>query len=117
MAISEYFAGSQALDNATEWSLSTDTSFTPDAQTDDGVYQLYVDLNDMVNTDIVRFRMYEKVGSGSTQRVAWECVLRDAQTELILVSPSFLLMHGWDFTAIMLSATNYTCDWSIRRVV
>lgn len=115
MAISEHAAGSQALDNATEWSMTTDTA-GPDADTTDGVYQLFVDTNDMANGDIVRFRLYEKVGSASTQRIAWEAILRDAQIEPVFVSPSFILMHGWDFTAIMLSATNYTCDWSIRKV-
>lgn len=115
MAISEAHAGSQAVDT-TEWSCTTDTSYdTGDAQTADGVYQIWLDLNDMVLTDVLQIRVYEKVGSGSTQRIAAEWVLRDVQAEPIWVSPSLILLHGWDVTLDALAGT-ITVDWSIRKV-
>jgi len=114
MPISEAFAGSEAV-STTEWSLTTDTA-GPDTQTDDGVYQVFLDVNDMVLGDVLQIRVYEQVGSASTQRIVFEAILRDSQTEPVWVSPSLILLHGWDVTLDALAGT-ITVDWSIRKVV
>jgi hypothetical protein len=44
----------------------------------------------------------------------YEAILRDAQAEPIWVSPSLILMHGWDVTLDALTGT-ITCNWSIRK--
>lgn len=113
MPITELYSGTEAI-GATEWSLTTDTA-GPDADTTDGVFQVFLDVSDMVNTDILQIRIYEKVRSGDTQRIVDEYILRDAQTVPIWVSVSLVLMHGWDITLDALAGT-ITVNWSIRQV-
>lgn len=115
MAITEAFSGTETV-STTEWSLTTDTS-GPDAQTDDGVYQTFVDLNALANGDAYRLRVYEKVLSGSTQRVVYEATITDAQIDGIFATPSLILMHGWDITLLKTAGTDRSIDWSIRKVV
>jgi hypothetical protein len=116
MAISEAFSGSEAALSTTEWSCPRDASYSAaSTQTDDGVYQILLDVSDMVAADVLRIRLYEKVLSGSTQRVASEWTLRDAQAEPIWVSPSLILLHGWDVTITATTGT-IAIDWSIRKV-
>lgn len=115
MAITETISGSEGVTQATEWSLSTDTS-GPDADTNDGVYQVFIDLVNLVDSDTVRFKAYEKIDA-TNQRVFFSQDISNAQgTEDGWVSPSFILMHGWDFTLQMVSATTRTILWSIRKI-
>lgn len=113
MAIAELYTGSEAV-STTEWSLTTDTA-GPDADTTDGVFQVFLDLNDMVAGDQLQIRVYEKVTGSSTQRIVYEAILTGAQAQPVWVSPSLILMHGWDVTLEALAGT-ITVDWSIRQV-
>lgn len=114
MAIAE-ISGTEAI-GTTEHSLATDTSYdTSDAQTDDGAVQVFLDVSDMVAGDQLQIRIYEKVRSGDTQRIAYQAILTGAQSEPIWVSPALTLMHGWDVTAAALAGT-ITVNWSIRRI-
>jgi hypothetical protein len=115
MAIAEVFASSENV-TATEHDMPSDTT-TIGAQTTDGIYQVYLDLNTLVDGDQFRFRAYEKVGAGSTQRCFFMRDFTNAQgVEDNWVSPSFILMHGWTFTLQRISATSRVIDWSIRSV-
>lgn len=115
MAITELITGTEAV-GTTEHSLATDTSYdTGDAQTTDGVFQVWLDVSDMVAGDTLQIRGYEKVRSGDTQRVFFEIFLSGAQAEPNWVSPSFILLHGWDFTLDAIAGT-ITVNWSIRQV-
>lgn len=115
MAITELISGTEAI-STTEWSLATDTSYdTGDAQTTDGVFQVWLDLSDMIAGDQLQIRIYEKVRSADTQRIAYEAILTGAQSQPVWVSPSLVLMHGWDITADALAGT-ITVNWSIRQV-
>lgn len=115
MAITELISGTEAV-STTEHSLATDTSYdTGDAQTTDGVFQVFLDVSDMVAGDQLQIRGYEKCRSGDTQRIFFEAILAGAQSSPIWVSPSFVLMHGWDFTCDALAGT-ITVLWSIRQV-
>lgn len=115
MAISEAFANSQAVDT-TEWSCTTDTSYdTGDLQTADGIYQVFLDVSDMVAADILQIRVYEKVQAAGTARCVFEWILRDTQSCPVWVSPSLILLHGWDVTLDALAGT-ITVEWSIRKV-
>lgn len=113
MALSELYTGTEAV-GATEHSLTTDTS-GPDADTTDGVIQAFLDVSDMVLGDVLQIRVYEKVRSGDTQRVVYEMILRDVQNTPILVTPTLMLLHGWDITVDALNGT-ITVNWSIRSV-
>lgn len=112
MAITE-ISGTEAV-STTEWSLATDTSYdTADAQTTDGVLQVWLDLSDMIAGDQLQIRIYEKVRSADTQRVAYETILTGALSQPIWVSPALTVMHGWDATCDALAGT-VTVNWSLR---
>jgi hypothetical protein len=113
MAITELYSGTEAV-GSTEHSLTTDTA-GPDVDTTDGVFQVWLDLSDMVAGDELQIRIYEKVRSGDTQRVAEEWILAGVQAKPIWVSPSLILMHGWDVTCDALAGT-ITVLWSIRQI-
>ncbi len=113
MAITELYAGSEAV-STTEHSMTTDTA-GPDTDTTDGVFQIFLDLSDMIAGDQLQIRIYEKVQSSGTQRICYEAILSGAQAQPIWVSPSLILMHGWDATLDALAGT-ITVEWSIRQV-
>jgi hypothetical protein len=122
MAIQEFTSGTKLVDT-TEWSIADTSTANGEAQstatplTDDGVFQLFLDVNDMVAGDILQIRMYEKCRSGDAQRIFAEWILRDAQATPMWVSPSMILLHGWDMTLDCLAGTSITVLWSIRQVV
>ncbi len=112
MAIAELYSGTKAVDT-TEWSLTTDTA-GPDADTTDGVFQVFLDTSDMVAGDQLQIRIYEKCRAADTQRVIYEAILTGTMAAT-WVSPSLILMHGWDVTLDALAGT-ITVNWSIRQV-
>lgn len=114
MAISEAYAGTETV-TTSEWSLTTDTA-GPDVDTNDGVYQAFLDLNALLKGDVYEFKVYEKVGSASTQRVILTVRFANAQTNPVWVTPSLILLHGWDMTLKKISGTDRAIDWSIRKV-
>lgn len=114
MAISEAFSGSETV-GTTEHSLTTDTA-GPDVDTTDGVFQCFLDLSALAKGDLYEFKVYEKVLSSSTQRVVYSVRFANAQSEPIWVSPSLILIHGWDMTLDKISGTDRAIDWSIRKV-
>ena len=113
MAIAELYSGTEAV-GATEHSCTTDTA-GPDSDTTKGVFQVFLDVSDMIAGDQLQVRIYEKVRSGDTQRVVYQAILTGAQSDPIWVSPSLVLMHGWDVTLDALAGT-ITVNWSIRQV-
>lgn len=113
MAIAELYSGTEAV-STTEHSCTTDTA-GPDADTTDGVFQVFLDVSDMIAGDQLQIRVYEKVRSADTQRIVYQAILTGAQSEPVWVSPSLILMHGWDVTLDALAGT-ITVNWSIRQV-
>jgi len=97
---------------ATEWSLTTDTS-GPDSDTTNGVYQVILDVSDMIAGDVLVIRLYEKARSADTQRLAEQWTLAGAQATALFVMPTICLGHGWDVTVQATSGT-ITVLWSIR---
>jgi len=116
MAISEAISGSETV-GTTEWSLATDTSYdTADAQTADGIYQVFIDFNALLVGDQYQVRVYEKVLSSSTQRIVDEWTIMGPLSSPVWVSPSLILLHGWDITIDKIAGTDRAIDWSIRKV-
>jgi len=113
MPASEAFAGSEAI-GVTEHSMTTDTA-GPDVETSDGAFQPFLDLTDMIAGDQLQIRCYEKATSGGTQRLVEEWIRFGAQSPKVLVLPTLMLMHGWDWTLDALAGT-ITVTWSIRKV-
>jgi hypothetical protein len=114
MTISEAFSGTETV-GTTEHSLVTDTAAV-DAETSDGIFQAFIDLNALAAGDVFQFKVYEKVLSSSTARVVYSVVFAGAQGTPIWVSPSLILLHGWDMTLDKISGTDRSIDWSIRKV-
>lgn len=112
MAFTE-ITGTEAV-GTTEHSLATDTSYdSGDAQTTDGFLSVVLDLNDMIAGDQLQIRIYEKVTSSGTQRIAYQAILTGAQSQPLWYSPAIPVMHGWDVTLDALAGT-ITVDWSLR---
>lgn len=113
MAISEHTSGSQTATINTEHTLNGTSP-----ETTDGIYQLVVDLNAMALGDILELRIKEKARSGDTQRTVWTAVIshdQHADSELFM-SPSLILLHGWDMTLKQTAGTGRAFPWSIRKV-
>lgn len=114
MAISEAFTGSETI-GTTEWSLTTDTA-GPDAQTDDGIYQAFLDLSALAAGDVFELKVYEQVLSGGTQRLVYSARFADVQGQPNFVSPTLIFLHGFDLTLKKISGTDRSIDWSIRKI-
>ena len=114
MAISEAYAGSASI-STTEYSLPANST-TLATVTDDGVYQVFLDLNALTVTEEYLMQVYEKVQSTGTKRVVFAATFLGAQGQPVWVSPSLILLHGWDVTMTKVSGTDRTIEWSIRKV-
>jgi hypothetical protein len=114
MAITEAFTGTETV-STTEWSMTTDTA-GPDVETSDGIFQAFIDFNAVAAGDVFEFKCYEKVLSSSTQRLVYSARIAGAQSQPNWVSPTLVLMNGWDMTLIKISGTDRSIDWSIRKV-
>ena len=114
MAITEAYSGTAAI-GATEYSAPNAANYDINTPiTADGVYQVFLDTADMVAGDQLQIRIYEKCRAADTQRVIYESVLTGVMSDT-WVSPSLILLHGWDVTLDALAGT-ITVNWSIRKV-
>jgi hypothetical protein len=105
----------QAVDT-TEWSCPRDASYDiAQTQTDDCVVQVFLDVSDMITGDELQIRIYEKVQSTDTQRILYQSNLVGPQSPPIWVSPSLVLVNGWDVTLDAIAGT-ITVTWSIRKI-
>jgi hypothetical protein len=113
MAISEHGSGSQTAVINTEHVLNATTP-----ETTDGIFQFVVDIDAMAVGDTTELRIKEKCRTGDTQRtILTSVLLNDPSADSNLwVSPSYLLMHGWDFTLKQTAGTGRAYPWSIRKV-
>jgi hypothetical protein len=114
MAISEAFQNSTTVGSTEHFLASNSTTKTD--QTTDGIYQLLLELNNLANGDEFRVRLYERISSGGTARVVEEWVIANAQSTPNWMTPSFILMHGWEFSLAKLAGTDRSIAWSIRSV-
>ena len=70
----------------------------------------------MAKGDEFKIRIYEKVeGTGGTKRLLFSATLLGAQSE-IFVTPTLILINGWEMTLIKLAGTDRAADASIRKV-
>jgi hypothetical protein len=115
MAITVAFASNGTI-TGTEASMPGEGSGVT-AQTADGVYQLFLDLSDMIVGDELQVRFYEKVLSGSTMRIVYQQNIAGPMGTWgdNWVFPALVLMHGWDMTLDAISGT-IDVDWTIKKV-
>jgi hypothetical protein len=115
MAITEAFSGTATI-TTTEFSAPNNANYSAgSARTEDGVYQVFLDVSNLVAGDQLQIRIYEKCRAGDTQRIVYESILSGAQADM-WVSPSLILLHGWDVTLDTLAGTTIIVNWSIRQV-
>lgn len=115
MAISEPYELDGVTVGSTELSIVSGTT-TLQTITDDGIYQLWVDPGNMAKGDEFIIRIYEKVeATGGTKKVCMAQTLSHAQSEN-WVSPSLILINGWDMTIQKISGTDRAFDASIRKI-
>lgn len=114
MAIVEAYSGSASI-STTEYSL-VNSSTTLASDTTEGVYQLFLDLSALTVTEVYELKVYEKVTSSATQRVVYSVRFSGVQGCPNWVSPSLVLLHGWEMSLNKISGTDRTILWSIRKV-
>lgn len=115
MAISEPYELDGVTVGASELSIVSGTT-SLQTVTDDGVYCLWIDPGNMAKGDEYRIRCYEKVeATGGTKKVFVQWTLLGVQAENFL-TPTFILMHGWDMTIQKIAGTDRAFDASIRKV-
>jgi hypothetical protein len=114
MAITESYTGSAVI-GSTEFSLpNSSTTLTPISTI--GVYQIFIDTSAMSFGDQYEITVYEKITASTNQRTIFNAVLTGIMADC-WVSPSLILLHGWDVTIQKLAGTDRTMYWSIRRVL
>ena len=113
MAIAAPYEGSGTI-GTTAFSLpNNSTTLTP--ITVDGVYQVFLDLAAMTTTEQYEIKVLERVTSGGAQREVFRAVVNGTSAPA-WVSPSLILLHGWDVTVRKLAGTDRSIGWSIRQV-
>lgn len=109
------YTNASASISTTEYYLAS-ASTTPTYQTTDGVFQLFLDLSNMVAADQYRFRLYEKYDSGGTTRLVEEWIFSNAQSKPGIFLPAFTLGEGWEYSGLRLAGSDRTIYWSIRKI-
>ena len=117
MAITQAYTNSQTV-STTEHSLPNDNTYSSASpMTASGVYQVFVDLSAMAAGDEFELKVYEKIsGSGSTQRLVYVKNFLGSCAMPLQVTPSLILIHGWDVTLKKIAGTDRSIEWSIRKV-
>jgi hypothetical protein len=116
VAISEPYVSTGTSISTTEISLVSGTS-SLQSITDDGIYQVFIEVSALAPNDEFTIAIKEKVYAAATQRIIHKPTLLGQQAEPIWVSPSLALIHGWDVTIIRVAGADRTLAWSIRKVV
>jgi hypothetical protein len=115
MAISEPYELDGVTVGASELSIVSGTTALQTI-TDDGVYQLWIDGGNMAKGDEFRVRLYEKVeGTGGTKKVFSQWTIAGVQAE-VFVTPTFVLINGWDMTIQKIVGVDRAFDASIRKI-
>jgi hypothetical protein len=109
MAIVEEASGTLTVTGGTDQDLAA-------ASAVDGIYQLFIDVNDMVILDKLEVAAWEMVISGGTTREIDRWYLSHAQgSRKVWVSPAMVFLHGWKFT-LKASVGSISVPWSIRKI-
>lgn len=114
MAISEAFVGSATISTTEFYLASASTAVT--WRTDDGAYQLWLDLSALAGGDEFEILAYERIGSAGTSRVVMSWTVAGAQSDPHFVAPTLILLHGWEFSVRRLAGADRVIAWSIRRI-
>lgn len=113
MAVTQIYSISAVTVGTTELSIVSGTT-TLANDTTAGAYELVADASNMAKGDEFAIDMYEKALSGGTKRQFVSFSLMGVQSELF-ISPTFLLMWGWDMTIRKIAGVDRAFTASIRK--
>ena len=113
MPITQIITGSASI-STTEYSLVANSTSLA-SNTSAGVYQVFIDFANLLDGDEYDVRIKEKTLSSSIQSNVYLARLEGVQTSPF-VTPSLILINGWDVTAQKMTGTDRTINWSIRQV-
>jgi len=113
MPLMEVQTGTASI-TTTEYSCTNNANGVS-SNTTPGIIQAFIDLNGMAAGNQIEIKIYEKTRSSDTQRLIYFTTLTGVQSEPIWVSPSLLMMHGWDVT-VRSTTGSATLAWSIRAI-
>lgn len=108
MAITRDANGTQTATVTTEHSLSTRTAA--------GIYQLVVDLSNMVNGDEVELRVKHKVLSGSSAALEEYAIYVNAQDIDVVRSVPIPSVDYIEFTLKQTVGTGRNFDWAVLKL-
>jgi hypothetical protein len=107
--------GNSVSISTTEISLISGTS-TLQSNTTTGVYQLFIDTDNMAAGDEYTIRIKEKIANTASTQVNIYSATLDGNQSSPFVTPSLVLANGWDMTMQQVTGTARTIHWSIRKV-
>jgi hypothetical protein len=81
-----------------------------------GIYQIALDLSALTAAETCELTIYEAAAPSGTKRLAMRRRITGALSEPIYITPSLLLMDGWDVTLAKIAGTDRSVSWSIRKV-
>jgi len=93
-----------------------DTEHTLDTETNAGVYVLVVDTSNMVNGDIVIFKIKTKYASGGTSRLAFSATYANVQSEPNKYSPPIPIDTEIICTLEQTDGTGRDFYWNLLKV-
>lgn len=114
MPIAEFYANTITV-STTELSMLTGNS-TLQANTTDGIYQAFMDLNALTVSETFTLKVYETTIAAGTKRVVYESAFTGVQGTPIHATPALVFLHGWDMTIIKNAGTDRSILWSIRQI-
>lgn len=115
MAISELYSRAGVSVGVSAYSIPNNST-TPAAITTQFAGHLWLDPvqgGAMTKGDYFKAAILEKCLSGSTQRIAYEASIGNAQVEPWVIPP-IMLMHGWDMQITKVAGTDRAWDASVR---
>ena len=113
MAITTAYSGTATI-TTTEYSLVSNST-TLASDTNAGVYQVFIDASGMGAEDGYTIYIKDKIVSGGTQKTIYAAAIDGVQSTPF-VTPSLILMNGWDVTMLGDTGTSASITWSIRKV-
>lgn len=117
MPITQLYDSTGTTISTNEYSLPSKTTSTGRSPiTTDGVYQLFVDLGNLLTSDEYVLKIYEVATTGTAQQLAYQAALLGKQNPPMLVTPSLVLLHGWDMTLAKIAGGDRIIPYSIRPV-
>ncbi|MCI0558752.1 MAG: hypothetical protein MN733_09670 [Nitrososphaera sp.] len=84
------------------------------SSTNNGVFQVAVDTENLANGDVLEIKIYTKVLAGSTKHLVFHAIYAHAQAELVKISPPIMSPNYFEAT-LTLTGTTRTFDWAIMR--